>query len=510
MKRAISPFALLMLSVGGIVGSGWLFGPLYAAKIAGPAAIIAWALGGLLMIVVALTFAELSTMFPVSGGIVRFAEITHGSLVGFALGWVAWLASVSVAPIETMAMIQYASNYLPGIMHKVNGTPVMTSLGILLAAAILFLMCLLNKIGVKFISKTNIGIVLLKLAVPVFTLILLFSVDFHPKNLQHFGLGATGWEGILSALPTAGIIFSFIGFSPAIQLAGESKNPGRAIPLAIIGSLCLCIVLYVLLQVAFIGALKPSDLLHGWSHLSFAGDAGPFAGIAAGLGLASFMYILYADAAVSPLGTSFIYTTATARINYAMSKNNYMPPAMLALNTNGVPMNAIWSNYLIGLLLFLPFPAWQSMMSFLVSAFVFIYAVGPIALLSLRKSNPNLTRPFRLPCANLITVIAFYICNLIIYWTGWSIMYKVMIAILIGFVYLNIYRFTPPGRSLKMDWRQGIWLMPYFAGMAIISFYGDFGTGKHLIPFGFDFLIIAIFSLVIFIWALKSAKQDTL
>lgn len=507
MKRAIGSFALLMMSVGGIVGSGWLFGPLYAAKAAGPSAILAWVIGGALMMVVALTFAELSTMFPVAGGMVRFAEITHGSLVGFALGWIAWLAAVSVAPIETMAMIQYASNYLPGIMHRVDGTPVLTNLGMLTAAAILFFICLLNKIGIKFISKTNVGIVLLKLAVPVFTLIVLFSVDFHASNLHHFGFMTTGWQGILSSLPTAGIIFSFIGFSPAIQLAGESKNPNRAIPLAILGSLSLCVILYVLLQIAFVGALKPEQLAHGWTHLSFSGDAGPFAGIAASLGLTGFMYILYADAAVSPLGTSFIYTTATARINYAMSENNYMPPILKKLNNKSVPMNAIWANFIIGLLLFLPFPAWQSMMSFLVSAFVFIYAVGPIALLSLRKSHPQQTRPFRLPCAKIITVLAFYICNLIIYWTGWNILYKVMIAIIIGLLYLCFYKLTRSGRHLKIDWRQGQWLAPYFIGMGVISFFGDFGGGDNTIPFGWDFLIIALFSCVIFYWALRSAKR---
>ena len=105
-------------------------------------------------------------------------------------------------------------------------------------------------------------------------------------------------HGILSALPAAGVIFSFIGYSPAIQLAGEAKNPQRAIPLAIIGSISICIVLYVVLQAAFIGAVQTSSLAHGWAKMHFIGDAGPVAGIIASLGLVWFLKILYIDAVI--------------------------------------------------------------------------------------------------------------------------------------------------------------------------------------------------------------------
>ena len=75
--RRISPLMLLMLSINGIIGSGWLFAPFYAAKVAGPGALIAWLIGGFAAILIALTFAELSVMLPVSGGTAHIPQLSH-------------------------------------------------------------------------------------------------------------------------------------------------------------------------------------------------------------------------------------------------------------------------------------------------------------------------------------------------------------------------------------------------------------------------------------------------
>ena len=93
LQRSLSSVALLFTAVGGIVGSGWLFGPYYVAQIAGPAAVLAWIVGGILMMFVALTFAELSTMYPVAGGMVHFGRLSHGSLLAYCIGWMVWLNS---------------------------------------------------------------------------------------------------------------------------------------------------------------------------------------------------------------------------------------------------------------------------------------------------------------------------------------------------------------------------------------------------------------------------------
>ena len=96
LHREVSTIGLLFFSLGSILGSGWLFGSLLAAQTAGPAAIIAWVLGGLVMLVLALAHAELGGMYPVAGGSARYPQFSFGSPAGFAIGWIVWVGSVTV------------------------------------------------------------------------------------------------------------------------------------------------------------------------------------------------------------------------------------------------------------------------------------------------------------------------------------------------------------------------------------------------------------------------------
>ncbi len=497
-KRGLGPVSLLFCAVGGIIGSGWLLGPFFAAQIAGPAAILAWAIGGLIMIVIALTYAELGAMLPIAGGTVRYLQFSHGTLASFTIGWIAWLAAAAVAPIETLALLHYASNYLPWLMQDVDGVTVLTLAGMAMAAVLMFMMCLLNIAGVRLLAHANNFVVSLKLLVPILTLSILLFLDFHPHNFTAQQFAPTGLKGILMALPSAGVIFSFIGYNPAIQLAAEAKNPQRDVPFAILGALIICIILYVLLQVAFVGALEPASFAQGWSSLSFTGDAGPFAGIATALGAVWLTKILFIDAAISPYGTGLVFTGATARLGYALGKNGYFPKALTKLNSFGVPARMLLLNYVIGLFLFLPFPTWQSMMSFLVSSLIFAYTVGPLALMILRKSLPEQRRPFRVPAANLVSFLAFYACNLIIFWTGWDVVSKMLIAILVGYVVLFAYKFSTQGRSISLHFKNGWWFLPYLGFLAELSYLGSFGHGKNILPFGWDFVAIAILSFIIY------------
>lgn len=504
-NRSITTIGLLFTAVGGIVGSGWLFGPFYAAQIAGPAAVFSWLLGGCLMMVIALTFAELATMFPLAGGMVRFAQISHGVFASYTMAWISWLAAVIVAPIETMAAMQYAANYLPWLAHKGSTGIELSGAGIAVAAVFMLLMCCLNMIGVKLFSKTNTYIVAWKLLIPIITIFILFT-GFHAGHFtQYGGFAPFGLKGIVAALPAAGVVFSFIGYSPAIQLAGEAKNPQRAIPIAIIGSLTLCIVLYVILQIAFIGSVSPAALAHGWGKLSFVGDAGPVAGIIALMGIAWFVKVLYVDAVISPFGTAYIYTASTARVTYAMTKNGYMPEIFQRLNKRGVPVLAILLNFVVGLLFFLPFPGWQAMVGFLVSCFVVAYAVGPIACMTLRRTMPDQERPFRLPFAGVTSLLAFYFCNLIIYWTSWSTVWRMLVTVGIGYIVLIAYRFIDKDKQ-PLDMAKAWWIFPYFVGLGLISYLGNF-KGIKVIPFGWDFAVIAVFSMVIFYFAVRAVKR---
>jgi amino acid transporter len=501
-KRSIGPLGFLFCIIGAVIGSGWLLGPFYVAKVAGPAAVISWAIGGVMMAVILITYAELSTLLPMAGGPIRYLQFSHGTMASFTISWITWLATVATAPVETLAILHYASNYLPWLMYSENGVALLTASGYFIAAIILLLMTVINVCGARFLAKTNNLIVFLKLSVPVLTLIVLFSLNFHIANFHSGGFAPMGWKGILSALPTAGVVFSLMGCHAALQFSAEVKNPGRTIPLTIIGALIICTLLYILLQIAFVGALDPKDYSQGWSSLSFVGDMGPFVGLAMAIGAVWLTKILFIDAVISPYGCGLVYLGAAGRLGYAMSKNGYFPQAFVKLNKAAVPARVMALNYVIGVLLFLPFPTWQSMMSFLVSALILGYAVGPLALNVLRQSLKDHTRPFKVPCAYVVGFLGFYFSNLIVLWTGWDVVSKMMIAILIGYVVLGWYKFKTPKSVFSLHFLPGIWTIPYLIGLALCSYLSSFG-GTGSLRFGWDFLAVGVLSLIIYVYAQK-------
>jgi amino acid transporter len=186
-------------------------------------------------------------------------------------------------------------------------------------------------------------------------------------------------------------------------------------------------------------------------------------------------------------------------------------PLFTKLNSKNFPMWAIGFNFVVGMLLFLPLPGWQNMVSFLVSAVVVSYAMGPIALLSLRREMPNDRRAFRLPMANISCLLAFYCCNLISYWTGWETLSKLAIAMCIGFAIFAIAYGRGKIAQHNLGLKSVFWIAPYLMGLVCISYFGSFG-GKHLIPFGWDFAVIGLFSIVMLnlAVALRSSQTEVL
>ncbi len=499
LTRRFTPLGLLMLSINGMVGSAWLFAPLYAAKIAGSGALMAWIVGGVATAIIALTFAELSVMFPIAGGTAQIPQLSHGMLASFVVSWVAWLSALTMAPIEVLAILQYASTYFSSLVSMQSGTPALTPIGLVWATILMLSFCIINIASYKGLSRFNFILFTFKVLVIIIAVFALLKSHFYAENFLGFGESITtlsGWQAILTAVASGGIAFAFTGFKHGVELAGEAKRLALAIPLAIVGSVLVCLLLYIGLQVAFIGALQPSAIASGWHHLSFVGDIGPFAGLAAGLGLVWLVNLLYIDAVVSPSGAGLIYVTSTARILYAMSQIGFMPRWLSTLNKQRFPVAAILVNFVIGMFLFLPFPGWQAMVTFLVSGMVISYAMGPVSLLCFRLALPDRPRAFRLPFAYVICPIAFYFCNLLSYWTGWETIYKLAIALLIGLVFFTGAYLRGSLKIPSAHFKSASWMLPYFSGLVLISYLGAFG-GKQIIPFGWDFLVIGIFSMAI-------------
>jgi amino acid transporter len=504
LRRDVSLIGLLFVSLGSIIGSGWLFGALFAAQIAGPAALLAWIGGGIGVLLLALIHAELGGMYPVAGGSARYPHFSYGSLVGFAIGWITWVGAVTVAPIEVEAALQYAANYFPWLTSTAAGVTVLTGAGILVAAVLMLLFTIVNLFGVKLLARSNNVIMIWKIAIPFLAIVVIMVLAFHPSNFTaKGGFMPFGIQSVLSAISTGGIIFAYQGFEQAIQLGGETRNPQRNIPIAVIGAMLVGVVLYILLEVAFLGALNPQNLSKGWGNISFEGVAGPFAGLATAVGAGWLATLLYIDAAVSPGGTGLIYTGSSSRLSFALARNHYIPSIFGNLSGRGVPVVSVIFSFIVGMIIFLPFPGWQELVGFITSATVMGYATAPLAFGALRRQEPDVERPFRLPGGAILAPLSFIIANLIIYWTGWPTLWKLFIAIALGFVLLVIAQATNSSdRRPTLDWKAASWLWPYLAGMAIISYLGAF-DGQEIIPFGWDILVMVIFSLAIYAFAMS-------
>ena len=253
-------------------------------------------------------------MYPVAGGTARFPHYAFGGAVGASFGWFSWLQAATVAPIEVMAVIQYGQHYsfASSWMKVSGGQNVLTATGIVVAVVLMAIFTAINFLSVRKLANTNSAATWWKVAIPVLTIIVLAIVELPPRQL-HRGrrVRPNGAAGVLAAVSTSGIIFALLGFEQADQLAGESANPKRDIPRAVIGAIAIGAVIYILLQVVFLGALPASQIGGTWARLARSRTfSGPFAQLAALVGVGWLATILYIDAVISPGGTGLIYTTA--------------------------------------------------------------------------------------------------------------------------------------------------------------------------------------------------------
>ena len=505
MRRDIKTFALTMTGLGSIIGSGWLFGAWRAAEVAGPAALLAWILGTLIILFIGLTYAELGTMFPEAGGMVRYAHFSHGSLTGYISGWANWIAIVSVIPVEAEASAQYMSSWPYAWAHSLYDGKTLSTPGLLIAAVLVVVYFLLNYFTVQLFARVNTAITIFKFIIPGCTILGLIIAGYHSQNFTHYnGFMPNGWAGVLTAIATSGIVFAFNGFQSPVNMAGEAKNPQRSIPIAVIGSILIAGVIYVFLQIAFIGAVKPSMLVKGWGHIQLNS---PFADLAIAWGLNWLAILLFADAFISPSGTGMTYTATTARMIYGMERNGYFPKAFGFINPKvGVPRAAMWLNLVVSFIFLFLFRGWGSLASVISVATLISYVTGPISVMVFRRFGDDIVnRPLKIKGMQLIAPIAFIMASLIYYWAQWPLTGKVTLIMVIGLPIYFYYQAKSNWEGFGQDLKAGLWLIVYLIYMAFISCIGSSKFhGHNIIPYGWDFVVIIISALIFYAWGIRS------
>jgi amino acid transporter len=391
---------------------------------------------------------------------------------------------------------------------------------------------IINILGIRYFAMINNLVTTWKVAIPVVTVLVLLIGHFHSSNVGHAGGGFftshNAIKNILLTLP-AGIIFSLLGFEQAVQLGGESVNPARDLPRAVIMSIIIGAALYILIQVAFIGSLKPSVLAAngGWvalgtSKSAVAGKiaAGPFFTVVSIAGISWLATVLRIDAVVSPSGTGLMYETASARLSFGLSKNGFVPTAFESVSGSRVPVFGVVIATLVGVLFLLPFPSWAKLVGIVTSASVFMYAGAPLALGAMRRQKPDLTRTYRLPAGEILAPLAFAGAGWVILFSGWQTYSTLVVALLLGYALIAVsYALKLNPRAPAMDWQAAPWIITWIVGMGVITYLSDFGAGgiiggigffKHVLDQGGTddiglwggIIASGVFSLIIYFWAI--------
>jgi amino acid transporter len=459
-NKKINLFSAIAIGVACIVGSGWLFASYKAAKFAGPISILSWVIGAIIALLVALLLAEISTIFHKETGLfARLLTITHNRDYGFIVSSSNWFATIVTIPAEAEASMQYLARAFPSVSDDLFRNDHFTSLGILCVCLILIGYGVLNYWGIKLLSRANNIITVIKLIVPALTAIIIFAAAFHGSNFTayHNTIAPYGYDKAFTAVVTCGIFYSFYGFSMITVFAKELDNPQRNIPLALGGSVILCLIIYLMLQVSFLGAISPDIVKNGWHTLDFSS---PLAQLAMLLGINWLSLVLYVDAAISPSGTGIVYVGSSARIFTGMAEDQQMPAIFAREHpVHHISRLSIFVTLAFCMILVVFFDNWDKIM-IVVSVFQIISCVAvPIAFSKIRADKRKSS--FRMPFGLSLSYIAFLILSYLLVQCGTLPLVLSFVFHLVFFIiYCTVYHkdFGLSVRAVASAWSIFVYL----------------------------------------------------
>ncbi|MCQ8242463.1 APC family permease [Rhizosaccharibacter radicis] len=498
-RRSLSRLDLTMIGFGSIFGSGWLFAAAHVSAIAGPASLLSWVIAGVAVLLLGLVYCELGAALPQAGGVVRYPEWSHGGMCGFLMGLVTTVAFSSLIAIEIVAARQYAGAWIPGLTRDGAGDP--TLAGWLLQLAVLGALFALNRAGIGAFALVNNIVTLFKFCVPALVAIVLLA-HARRANFSAHGWAPGGSIGVEAAISSGGIIFAYLGLTPIVSVASEARDPQRSIPFALVASVLLSMAVYVLLQAAFLGSVPEALIAGGWAGLD-ARLSLPFRDIALLLGAGWLAALVVSDAILSPSGTGNVYMGATPRVIYAWARGGTFFRRFAAVDRrNGVPMPALLLCFALSVFWTLPFPSWQALIGVVSSALMMSYALAPVSAASLRRTAPDLRRPFRVRGFALVAPASFVIASLIVFWTGWPVLRWLLGLQLLGCM---LFALSPLGGAGV--WRGAFWLLGWLAGLMLLSWLGSFG-GLGVLPHPMDDGVVALFSVAVFLAGERGGRPD--
>ena len=402
LQRGIGALDLTALGIGAIIGTGIFVIIGEAIAESGPALVLSFVLAGVTCIFSALSYAELASTIPVSGSAYTYAYATMGEVLAWIIGWDLILEyGVSVAAVAVGwgayltelldslfgITLSDAISLPPGDGGKVN----VPAFFLVLAVAALLIS------GIRQSARSNTVMVIIKLLVLVF-FIVVAATAFNGDHFSDFA--PNGWSGIENA--AALIFFAYIGFDAVSTGSEESKNPGRDLPIAIIGSLVIATILYILVSVAAVGAL-PADQLAGQdAPLAIALSEG--AGIAWGADIVTFGALV----AITSVVLTILY--GQTRVAFSMCRDGLMPPRLATVwekTRTPVILTLVFAIPIAVLAAFVPLKEIAELVNI---GTLFAFFIVNIAVIWLRRSKPDMERGYRVPLVPVVPIIGALLC----------------------------------------------------------------------------------------------------
>jgi APA family basic amino acid/polyamine antiporter len=452
LKRTLGAGSLVALGIGAIIGAGlFVRTASAAAQNAGPSVALGFIVAAIGCALAGLCYAELSSSIPIAGSAYTYSYATMGELIAWIIGWDLILEYAVGAATVGIAWSEYLNNLLVNVLgwrpipyewchspfeHNLAGVHGMMNIP---ALGIVALLTMLLIRGTKESAFVNGIIVIAKVAIVVLFIVLGWGF-INPINhtpyipeasvyTDHQGISHSfgGFWGIIGA---AGVVFfAFIGFDAVSTAAQEAKNPKRDMPIGILGSLAICTVLYVLFAHVLTGVATTEDFRTSGKEASVAfaiqkymigyGWLGKLVTVAILAGFSSVILVML-------LGQS--------RVFYSMSKDGLLPKVFSEVHPKyKTPYKASWF-ILIIVGLFAAFVPGDIVGDMTSIGTLFAFMLVCIAVIVLRKTNPELPRHFKTPLVPLVPILGVIVCGLMILGLGWTNWLRLFVWLLIGFV----------------------------------------------------------------------------
>lgn len=439
LKKTLTALDLICLGVGCVIGTGiFVLTGVAAAEYAGPAVSLSFLLSGIVCAFVALAYAEFASMIPTAGSAYTYTYTALGEIVAFICGWNLLLEYM----LATSAVASGWGGYVAGLFkaagfalpQAITAVPAEGGLMNLPAILILAFLCLLLIRGTSESATVNRILVFVKLAA-IFIFLVLAGPNIEPTNWEPFM--PFGWAGVSAGAAIA--FFAFIGFDAVATSAEECRNPGRDLPIGIVGSLIVCTILYIAVSATLTGVV-PYPLLDNAEPVAFALRY-------IGYNIGSALVAVGAIAGITTVLLVLLY--ALARVVFAMSRDGMLPPAICKIHpTFKTPYRVT----IIGATVagigagFFPIGLIAEMVNIGTLSAFFIACIG---VLVLRFTRPNAPRKFRCPGLVIVAPLAAISCAYLMYNLPTDTWIRFFIWTALGFVtyFAYSYRHSKLGKG---------------------------------------------------------------